>query len=167
MMNSQIFKFALLMGTLFALLQFAPALMSDAADPSYWVLAAGYLVSFFAFYFYDALIQSQKQEEQEDNPHLAHIEALYKQAMIVVKNANKTNSVFQRQLSYVQHLIEKCRHLQPGDDFERLQEELTHELAVLEKHVEHIMVEMQKNVRLGEKLQQTIANLDPEIGVLD
>lgn len=166
MINSQIFKFALLTGTLFALLQFTPALMSDAADPSYWVLIAGYLVSFFAFYFYDALLKSQ-QDEYEDDPHLAHIEALYKQAMIVVKNANKTNSVFQRQLSYVQHLIEKCRHLQPGDDFARLQEELTHELAVLEKHVEHIMVEMQKNVRLGEKLQQTIANLDPEIGVLD
>lgn len=166
-MNSQIFKFALLTGTLFAVIQFAPALIGEAQDPSYWVIMAGYLVSFFAFYFYDALLNSQKEDTEDENPHLAHIEALYKQAMIVVKNANKTNTVFQRQLSYVQHLIDKSRDLQPGDDFERLQKELTHELAVLEKHVEHIMVEMQKNVRLGEKLQQTIANLDPEIGVLD
>ncbi|WP_396589235.1 hypothetical protein [Bermanella sp. R86510] len=165
-MDKKVIKFSLLCGTLFALILSYPVIVDSTAQFPVINIVAGYVASFACFYFSQMLSLSEKLNNDETQPNMAHIEALYRQAMIVVKNAEKTNAVFKHQLAYVQKLIEKSRHLQPGPDFERTHEELTHELSVLEKHVQHITVEMQKNVRLGEKLQQTVANIDPEIGIL-
>ena len=63
-------------------------------------------------------------------------------------------------------LLSKAQNLSQGDDFEPLHRSLVQELTVLEQHIERLLEEMNKNVKLGEKLQQSVANIDPEIGVL-
>jgi len=42
---------------------------------------------------------------------------------------------------------------------------LLKELQQLELRISNIVKEMEKNVKLGEKLQQSVANIDPEIGI--
>ena len=74
--------------------------------------------------------------------------------------------MFSQQLAYVRKLLSKAQNLSQGDDFEPLHRSLVQELTVLEQHIERLLEEMNKNVKLGEKLQQSVANIDPEIGVL-
>lgn len=143
--------------------------MMDA--PVNWLAVVMVLpVSFGVLLGYQKLILSTEsgshQDESQTSVNPAHLEALYKQAMIVERNAQKANKVFTQQLTYVRKLVTRTRELKPGDDFSSAHEVLVAELDVLEQHVERLLIEMQKNVKLGEKLQQSVANLDPEIGVL-
>ncbi len=92
-----------------------------------------------------------------------HIEALYKQAGLVERNAHKANAVFTHQLQYIKKLLANTRNLDHGTDYDVAHANLVKELSVLEHHVELIVAEMNKNVKLGEKLQQSVANIDPEI----
>ena len=132
-----------------------------------WLIT--YAVCFSFFYFYLFKLESSSEEQNIEpavsiNP--AHLEALYKQAMIVERNAQKANLVFSQQLEYVKKILHKAKHLDPNEDFNVTHESLIKELDILEHHLERLLGEMKKNVKLGEKLQQSVANIDPEIGVI-
>jgi hypothetical protein len=132
-----------------------------------WLLTYGLCFSFFYFY-----MSKSHAEPSDDFPELPssvnpdHLEALYKHAMIVERNAKKANLVFDQQLDYVKKVIKRARLLTPESDFKATHQTLIKELDVLELHIERLLGEMKKNVKLGEKLQQAVANIDPEIGVL-
>lgn len=95
-----------------------------------------------------------------------HINALYKQAMIVERNARKANAAFTNQLKSIQALLEHTKQLDSTADFAKAHQDVVDELQQLEKRIGNILKEMEKNVKLGEKLQQSVANIDPEIGIL-
>ncbi len=133
----------------------------------------GWLISYFVcfgfIHFYlsnSKVVNEQEYKEPLGSVSSAHLEALYKQAMIVERNAQKANIVFSQQLKYVKNILHKAKHLSQGDDFELSHGTLIKELDVLEHHLERLLSEMQKNVKLGEKLQQSVANIDPELGVV-
>jgi len=162
-------KFSILLSTSIILLMYFGNVMMDA--PVNWLACVlVFPISFGVLMgFQKLLLSTQKPsggDESQTQVNPAHLEALYKQAMIVERNAQKANKVFSQQLMYVRKLVTKTRELKPGDDFTSAHEALVTELDVLEQHVERLLIEMQKNVKLGEKLQQSVANLDPEIGVL-
>ena len=129
-----------------------------------------YIVCFAFFYFYLFKVQDNNADEaipeSSSSINPAHLEALYKQAMIVERNAQKANLVFSQQLVYVKNILQKAKHLDPNDDFQGTHESLVKELDVLEHHLERLLGEMKKNVKLGERLQQSVANIDPEIGII-
>ena len=110
-------------------------------------------------------IDSEPADAPLGSVSAAQLDALYKQSIIVERNAHKANAVFTQQLNYVRKLLHKTQSLAPGDDFEQVHANLVQELTVLEHHIERLLEEMSKNVKLGEKLQQSVANIDPEIGV--
>ena len=166
MMNA--LKYSLLVTTLLgALFQWPVMAQGGAFNPLVWLSA--YVVCFILFYFLldkKAPVE-EVPEEASGNISSSQLEGLYKQASIVERNALKANIVFEQQLQYVNRLLEKCKTLESGDDFNETRESLVKELAVLEKHVQRLLKEMNKNVKLGEKLQQSVANIDPEIGIID
>jgi len=165
-------KMSLILGTLLGMAhQWQGIIDNGSVDWLPWLIS--YALCFGVFYYWDK-IQSTlgKKEEQEEDSIFgsitpAQLDALYKQAIIVERNAIKANTVFNQQLDYVRKLLQKAQNLSPGDDFDSLHKNLVHELTVLEHHIERLLQEMNKNVKLGEKLQQSVANIDPEIGVLD
>lgn len=162
-------KYSIVLGTLIGLgFYFTGLLIGNQLNWIGWLVA--YPLCFAVFHFV-SFTQASAEEDFEEGSgqttiNSAHLEALYKQAMIVERNAQKANAVFSKQLAYVNKLVQKTRDLSPGDDFDMAHGNLIKELDVLEHHVERLLEEMQKNVKLGEKLQQSVANLDPEIGVL-
>jgi hypothetical protein len=166
MMNA--LKYSVLVTTLLGALFQWPVLAQGADfNPLVWLSA--YVVCFILFYFLlDKKVSTQ--DEPEDPPaniSSSQLEALYKQASIVERNALKANIVFEQQLQYVNRLLEKCKTLESGHDFNETRESLVKELGVLEQHVMRLLKEMNKNVKLGEKLQQSVANIDPEIGIIE
>lgn len=162
-------KMSLILGTLLGVVHQWPAMVDDGnLDWLAWSIS--YLLCFAVFYCWDK--HNQKQGDDEDMPVMgsvspAQLDALYKQSIIVERNAHKANAVFTQQLNYVRKLLQKTQNLSPGDDFDQAHSALVRELTVLEHHIERLLEEMTKNVKLGEKLQQSVANIDPEIGVLD
>lgn len=164
-------KMSLILGTLLGMAhQWQGMLSNGSVDWVAWIIS--YLLCFFAFFYWDKIhTSSLVTDHAHDSPFgiitPAQLDALYKQSIIVEQNAHKANKVFSQQLGYVRKLLEKTKNLSPGDDFESLHHNLVHELSVLEHHIERLLLEMNKNVKLGEKLQQSVANLDPEIGVVD
>lgn len=162
-------KLSFLLATLIGLLfNFDALINAGAISWAPWLVC--YILCFGFMYFY----MSHKTEKTEDetlsetfagvNP--SHLEALYKQAMIVERNAQKANLVFTQQLKYVKNILNKAKGLSQGDEFESTHSSLVKELDTLEHHLEKLLNEMKKNVKLGEKLQQSVANIDPEIGVI-
>ncbi|GAA6135330.1 hypothetical protein NBRC116188_21200 [Oceaniserpentilla sp. 4NH20-0058] len=164
-------KMSLIVGTLLGMAHQWQGILSNASVD--WIAwAVSYLLCFLAFFYWDKFSKASLQTDHEDDSPFgiitpAQLDALYKQSIIVERNAHKANKVFSQQLGYVHKLLEKTKNLSPGDDFESLHTNLVYELSVLEQHIERLLLEMNKNVKLGEKLQQSVANLDPEIGVLD
>jgi len=164
----QLVKLSFLLATIIGIGFNFPALINNG-DINWigWLLS--YVACFVFFYFYIFKSDQSSDLETEEitgsiNP--AHLEALYKQSMIVERNAQKANVVFTQQLEYVKNILHKAKHLSPDDDFHETHESLVSELDVLEHHLERLLGEMKKNVKLGEKLQQSVANIDPEIGVI-
>mgnify|MGYP000040490493 FL=1 len=162
-------KLSLILGSVITLVHQWPALFEQV--PVDWLaISLSYGVAFLAFYWVTkTAIKSPTSElagpdKAQFNPQ--HLEALYKQASLVERNAHKANRVFSHQLQYIKKLLAKTKKLEHGEDYDAAHASLVKELAVLEHHVERIVTEMNKNVKLGEKLQQSIANIDPEIGVL-
>lgn len=139
------------------------------AQPVDWLaLIFCYALSFLAAFW---LIKNNTESPSHGNASSVsidpkHIEALYKQAGLVERNAHKANAVFTHQLQYIKKLLEKTKNLESGVDYDQAHQDLVKEISVLEQHVELIVSEMNKNVKLGERLQQSVANIDPEIGLL-
>jgi len=165
---AQIAKLSFLLATLIGLGFNFPALI-DAGQINWlgWLLA--YAICFAFFYFYLPKETPESEEYPEEIPGSvspAQLESLYKQAMIVERNAQKADKVFSQQLEYVNKLVQKTKKLSPGPDFDAAHASLVKELDILEHHVERLLEEMQKNVKLGGRLLQSVANIDPEIGVI-
>jgi len=164
-------KMSLILGTLLGMThQWEGMLENGSVDWLAWLISYG--LCFMVFFYWDKLKKTSPSDADTDESVFgsitpAQLDALYKQSIIVERNAHKANRVFTQQLSYVRKLLEKTKNLAPGDDFESLHESLVKELSVLEHHIERLLQEMNKNVKLGEKLQQSVANIDPELGVLD
>jgi hypothetical protein len=164
-----VIKMSLILGSLLGIVhQWSAILENGSLNWVAWLIS--YNLCFAVFYFWDKHTQKQILDQPEDAPlgsvSAAQLDALYKQSIIVERNAHKANAVFTQQLNYVRKLLHKTQSLAPGDDFEQLHSNLVQELTVLEHHIERLLEEMNKNVKLGEKLQQSVANIDPEIGVL-
>jgi len=163
-----VIKLSLILGSVITLIHQWAALYEQV--PVDWLaLLLSYVVSFLSFYGLSKYAQpSVKNSATSPLSQLdpGHLEALYKQASLVERNAHKANTVFNHQLQYIKKLLAKTRNLQHGDDYDMAHASLVKELGVLEHHVERIVTEMNKNVKLGEKLQQSIANIDPEIGII-
>jgi hypothetical protein len=164
---TRMIKTALILGTLMTVIHQWAALI-DASPVDWLALFLCYGLSFLVSFW---LLKAQEKTMQNDqsagvviNPK--HIEALYKQAGLVERNAHKANAVFIHQLQYIKKLLDKTKNLEDGADYDLAHQDLVKELSVLEQHVELIASEMNKNVKLGEKLQQSVANIDPEIGLL-
>ncbi len=164
-----IIKLSLILGSIITLIHQLPALYEQA--PVNWLaLLLSYTVSFFSFYlsakFNKPSRKTDSVETSQSSLNPQHLEALYKQASLVERNAHKANKVFTHQLQYIKKMLNNTKQLERGEDFEMAHSNLIKELALLEQHVGRIVTEMNKNVRLGEKLQQSIDNIDPEIGVI-
>lgn len=162
-------KMSLILGTLLGIVHQWPAMLENGSVNWFaWLMS--YAICMCAFYFLDKKYQKESEKIEDDAPlgiiSPAKLDALYKQSIIVERNAHKANAVFSQQLAYVRKLLSKAQNLSQGDDFEPLHRSLVQELTVLEQHIERLLEEMNKNVKLGEKLQQSVANIDPEIGVL-
>ena len=162
-------KMSLILGSLLGIVhQWSAILENGSVNWLAWL--ASYAMCFGVFFFLGKQNEKQTDELQDDVPlgsvSPAQLDALYKQSIIVERNAHKANAVFSQQLNYVRKLLNKTQNLAPGEDFDSLHTDLVQELTVLEHHIERLLEEMNKNVRLGEKLQQSVANIDPEIGVL-
>jgi len=160
-------KMSLILGTLLGVVhQWNAILENGALNWLAWLVS--YVVCFAVFFLWDK--HNKKQADNVDEPvgsvSPAQLDALYKQSIIVERNAHKANAVFTQQLNYVRKLLHKTQNLAPGENFDQLHQNLVEELTVLEHHIERLVEEMGKNVKLGEKLQQSVANIDPEIGVL-
>jgi len=166
---SQAIKATLVLGTLLMVINQWSEFM--AGDTVQWVpTVLTYVVVFLAVYGYQ-YHQAKKQQDIMSDEVMGtvspqHVNALYKQAMIVERNAHKANAAFTHQLKTIHLLIERTQQLDNSADFEQSHTELVHELQQLEARISKIVKEMEKNVKLGEKLQQSVANIDPEIGVL-
>ncbi len=163
-----IIKLSLILGSVITLVHQWAALYEPV--PVDWLaLLLSYVVSFLCFYGMNQHAQlSLRKGDTGASTQLnsGHLEALYKQASLVERNAHKANSVFNQQLRYIKNILDKTRNLKHVDDLELAHASLVTELSVLEHHVERIAIEMNKNVKLGEKLQQSIANIDPDIGII-
>ncbi|MGR6874605.1 hypothetical protein ACU6U9_20455 [Pseudomonas sp. HK3] len=160
---------SLILGTLLGIVHQWPAMLENGSVNWFaWLMS--YAICMGVFYFLDKRSKKQIDYVDDDTPmgtiSPAKLDALYKQSIIVERNAHKANAVFTQQLNYVRKLLHKTQSLSQGDDFESMHTSLVQELTVLEQHVERLVEEMGKNVKLGEKLQQSVANIDPEIGVL-
>ncbi len=164
------FMTSLIVGTILTVINQWSALFNDASV-HWFPLFLTYVVPFFVYWLGTQHGAGGAIDAVDDvsNVQVApeHIEALYQQAMIVVKNAHKANAAFAVQLKNIHSLREKARLLQEGDDFQSIHDDLVAELGMLESRIEKILKEMGKNVRLGEKLQQSVANIDPAIGIDD
>ncbi|MAA71758.1 MAG: hypothetical protein CL679_08525 [Bermanella sp.] len=163
-----VIKMSLILGTLLGIThQWSAILENGSLNWLAWLIS--YVLCFVVFYFWDKHNKKHIDTEPVDAPlgsvSAAQLDALYKQSIIVERNAHKANAVFTQQLNYVRKLLHKTQSLAPGDDFEQVHANLVQELTVLEHHIERLLEEMNKNVKLGEKLQQSVANIDPEIGV--
>ena len=162
-----IIKNTLILATLITVIHQWPALVDQ--QPVGWLAI---LLSYFAVFLTLFLLlrtSSVNDGSAEDAfPRLdpQHLNALYRQASLVERNAHKSSAVFIRQLKYIQKLRSKLKNLDHGDDYSSARTELIGEMEILEKYVSRAVSEMNKNVKLGEKLQQSIANIDPDIGVL-
>ena len=165
---TQLVKLSFLLATLIGIaFNFEALLNSGNVNWLGWL--ATYILCFAFLYFYFFKNISSKSDELEiSNVTVSpdHLEALYKHAMIVERNAQKANIVFGQQLLYVKKVIEKAKSLNPEEDFPRTHDHLVKQLSSLEHHLERLLGEMKKNVTLGEKLQQSVANIDPEIRLL-
>ncbi len=169
MLILNIIKLSLILGSAITLIHQWPALLEE--EPVNWLsLLLSYSAAFTSFYWANKFLVPVKYVEPSSNVahqlNPQHLEALYKQASLVERNAHKANTVFNHQLQYIKKLLASTKKLEHGEDYDQAHANLVKELAVLEKHVERIVMEMNKNVKLGEKLQQSIANIDPEIGVI-
>lgn len=160
-------KQTFLLGTLIGL-GFNYHTLMLAADVNWtgWLLCYVICFVFLKFYILNTEHAPQQAAEIPAGVNPDHLNALYKQSMIVERNAQKASLVFTKQLDYVKRILVKAKNLTPGDDFDLTHQNLVEELDVLEHHIEKLLEEMKKNVKLGEKLQQSVANIDPEIGVL-
>ena len=156
---------SLIFGTVLTVIHQWASLFDDKAV-DWLALLLCYLVSFLFTYW---LLKDNKKSSSHEmleapiSVDPKHIEALYKQASLVERNAHKANAVFTHQLQYIKKLLANTRNLDHGTDYDIAHANLVKELSVLEHHVELIGAEMSKNVKLGEKLQQSVANIDPEI----
>lgn len=162
-------KYSIVLGTLVGLgFYFSGLLLNNQLNWVGWLLSYPFCFAVFHFVSFAQDSESHGLGDQMEASSIspAHLEALYKQAMIVERNAQKANAVFSKQLAYVNKLVQKTKDLSPGEDFDQAHASLVSELDILEHHVERLLEEMKKNVKLGEKLQQSVANIDPEIGVL-
>lgn len=166
---SQTIKMTLVLGTVLTVINQWSELMAGAMVQ--WIpTVLTYVVIFAAIYGYNRLSQknlgaSEPSDEVMGTVSPQHINALYKQSMIVERNAHKANAAFNNQLNTIHALIERTQKLDNADDFEQSHGELLKELQQLELRISNIVKEMEKNVKLGEKLQQSVANIDPEIGI--
>lgn len=161
-------KASLILGSLLVVSNQWSAWLDDM--PTNWLaVCITYVLCFVAFWLFERFVVSLKApiESDEHSPAISpqHLDALYKQAMIVEKNAYKANTVFNQQLQYIRKILHKINSQPDQAEPIALKNEIFKELSVLEHHVERIVTEMNKNIKLGEKLQQSIANIDPEIGV--
>jgi hypothetical protein len=165
---TQLFKLSFSLATLIGIaFNFEALLNAGYVNWLGWLLT--YMFCFVFFYFYlfrnnPKIIDDLNIQNGTVSPD--HLEALYKHAMIVERNAQKANIVFSQQLLYVKKVINQAKQLNPGNDFHRNHEILVKQLNSLEHHLERLLGEMKKNVKLGEKLQQSVANIDPEIYIL-
>lgn len=160
-------KTALILGTLMTVIHQWASLIE--ARPVDWLaLIFCYALSFLTAYWFIKTNTAPPASANSSSVSIdpKHIEALYKQAGLVERNAHKANAVFTHQLQYIKKLLEKTKNLESGVDYDLAHQDLVKELSVLEQHVELIVSEMNKNVKLGERLQQSVANIDPEIGLL-
>ena len=162
-------KLTLILGTLLTVVHQWSALL--AGDMVQWVpTLSSYLIIFCALYVQEKL-QKSKNDENDFDEHMGtvspqDINALYKQAIIVERNAHKANAAFNNQLKTIRSLIERTKAVKTSKHFDEVHGELVDELKQIELRIGNIVKEMEKNVKLGEKLQQSVANIDPEIGVL-
>lgn len=165
---TQLVKLSFLLATLIGItFNFEALLNSGHVNWLGWLTT--YVLCFAFFYFYLFKNSTAKSDEYETHNGTVspdHLEALYKHASIVERNAHKANAVFGQQLLYVKKVIVKAKKLNPDEDFSRTHDCLVKQLSSLEHHLERLLGEMKKNVKLGEKLQQSVANIDPEIGLL-
>jgi hypothetical protein len=165
---TQLFKLSFSLATLIGIaFNFEALLNAGYVNWLGWLLT--YMFCFVFFYFYlfrnnPKIIDDLNIQNGTVSPD--HLEALYKHAMIVERNAQKANIVFSQQLLYVKKVINQAKQLNLGNDFHRNHEILVKQLNSLEHHLERLLGEMKKNVKLGEKLQQSVANIDPEIYIL-
>lgn len=165
-------KMSLILGTLLGMAhQWQGILDNGSVDWLAWLVSYG--LCFGVFYYWEKFQAALAKKVDIEDASIygsitpAQLDALYKQSIIVERNAHKANTVFNQQLNYVRKLLSKAQNLSPGDDFDNLHQNLIHEISLLEHHIERLLQEMNKNVMLGEKLQQSVANIDPELGVLD
>ncbi len=164
---AKMIKTALILGTAMTVVHQWAALI-DAKPVDWLALIICYGLSFLAAFYF--LKENEGSVSRSQSPSVSidpkHIEALYKQAGLVERNAHKANAVFTHQLQYIKKLLEKTVNLESGEDYDQAHQDIVKELSVLEQHVELIVSEMTKNVKLGEKLQQSVANIDPDIALL-
>lgn len=162
-------KLTLILGTLLTVVHQWSALL--AGDMVQWIpTLTSYLIIYLSLYGLDRYKQGQSDDGSHDEPmgtvSPQHINALYKQAIIVERNAHKANAAFSNQLKTIRSLIERTKAVKTSKHFDEVHGELVTELKEIEMRIANIVKEMEKNVKLGEKLQQSVANIDPEIGVL-
>jgi Ca2+/Na+ antiporter len=165
---NQLAKLSFLLATIIGFCFNFEALISNG-DINWISWLITYVVCFAFFYFYVFTTKSKDSEEYmpESNSSVnpTHVEALYKQSMIVERNAKKANLVLSQQLVLVKNILNKTKDLNENKDLSKSFGLPVKELEVLDHNLERLLCEMKKNVRLGEKLQQSVANIDPEIGV--
>lgn len=162
-------KLTLILGTLLTVVHQWSALL--AGDMVQWIpTLTSYVIIYCSLYALERYQRSHTDEPLTDEPlgtvSSQDISALYKQAMIVERNAHKANAAFTNQLKTIRSLIERTKAVKTSKHFDEVHGELVTELKEIEKRIANIVKEMEKNVKLGEKLQQSVANIDPEIGVL-
>ncbi len=160
-------KNTLIVATLLTTIHQWPALL-DQQSVDWLAVLLSYLVVFITLFILLKNSPVKDHDIEQTAPRLdpQRLNVLYRQASLVERNAHKANAVLIRQLEYIQKLLSKLKSQNHGDDYDIAHNELINEMAILEKYVSRIATEMEKNVKLGEKLQQSIANIDPEIGVL-
>ena len=161
-------KASLILGSLLVVSNQWSAWLEDMPT-NWWAVCITYVLCFLGFWAVERFKGTTQDLDAVFTPNQGvspqHLEALYKQAMIVEKNAYKANAVFTQQLQYIRKILHKLNQQSDEADPLTVKKEITKEISVLDHHVERIVTEMHKNIKLGEKLQQSIANIDPEIGV--
>ena len=133
---------SLVVGSILTVVNQWDALINDT--PVKWIpVLLTYLVPFLVFILGSrqrrAGLDANDIHENMSGVAPEHIEALYRQAMIVEKNAHKANAAFGMQLKNIRGMAEKTRRLEPGVDFDQAHNALVDELAMLEQRVEKIL----------------------------